>query len=261
MDKIDRSRLSRDELFQLEQWEHATEQTKKLEKLVDLTDKLVSSVSSSNNQKTTDKLLGSIKNELTAIKGKEMPKMPEMPVMPDHATPVVKAIKALEVELSKNIKESTPTVNVKAPKVEVSPPQVNVDLDGVSDAIKEIKFDPPKAVGTDTSTLYDGQTALIPQFAPISALEKGYNEVISGVEGKSIRVVSCFVMSGDHATISFYSGEGGISLSGEIDLKPTTGFVLPKNEYGWMQTLPGDPLIIQQNQPGSLGGMLTYIEV
>ena len=117
------------------------------------------------------------------------------------------------------------------------------------------------AVGADTSTVYDGTTALTPKFAVIDCEGSGDNTLVAAVVGKKIRVLSVLLVSAGSVNVRFESGASGTALSGQMNLVANTGFVLPYNPVGWCETAVGALLNLELSAAVSVDGLLTYIEV
>lgn len=113
-----------------------------------------------------------------------------------------------------------------------------------------------------TSSLYNGETPLLPKFAKIDAASSGNNTVVAAVTGKKIRVLACFlIMTGTAVTIRFESGADGTALTGQMTPSQGGGFVLPFNPVGWFETAAGDLLNLELGGAQSVDGSVTYVEV
>ncbi len=113
----------------------------------------------------------------------------------------------------------------------------------------------------ETSTIYNGTTALTPKFAVIDHATSGDNTVVSAVAGKKIRVLAAFLVAAGTATVRFESGAGGTALTGQMSLVANTGFVLPYNPVGWFETAAAALLNIELSAAESVDGCVVYIEV
>ena len=113
-----------------------------------------------------------------------------------------------------------------------------------------------------TSTVYDGQTPLLPKFAIIDAAASNNNTLVAAVTGKKIRVLALFVtMTGTAVTIRFESGADGTALTGQMG--PTAGqtIVLPFSPVGWFETAAATLLNMELSGAQSVDGALVYVEV
>lgn len=134
---LDRSKLSVEQLAQLEQYEASQKQLKALEEIGKKLQNVVSVISTQQgkSEKSTGdmgSLLMDIRESIDELVNKETPEAP------DYSKPVVEAVSKLEKALTTSIKQ----VDVK-PQVNVSAPDVpSVDLSGVE---KVLKGDIPKA--------------------------------------------------------------------------------------------------------------------
>lgn len=143
-DKIDRTKLSVDELAKLEQYEFNLKQVKRLKDIQDIMSEVAGTLadSSDTSQETAKKfgaLLTDIRESLSSLNKKEAPESP------DYAKPVVEELKKLEKALSVAIKgiDTKPQVNVAAPQVNVEP---KIDLKGVEKVLKDMPVAFEKAI-------------------------------------------------------------------------------------------------------------------
>lgn len=113
----------------------------------------------------------------------------------------------------------------------------------------------------ETSTIYNGTTALTPKYAVIDDATSGDNELVAAVANKKIRVISLMLMAAGTVNGRFESSTAGNFLSGEINLVANVGFALGANEFGWFETVSGESLNLQLSAAISVDGFLTYIEV
>ena len=114
---------------------------------------------------------------------------------------------------------------------------------------------------TNTGSIYNGPTPLLPKFAKIDAASSGDNTLVSAVTGKKLRVLALFLVSTGTVTTRFESGASGTALTGQMDLTAQTGFVLPFNPVGWFETASGSLLNLELSGATSVDGCLTYVEV
>lgn len=144
IDKIDRTKLSVDELAKLEQYEFNLKQVKRLKDIQDIMSDVAGTLadSSDTSEETAKKfgaLLTDIRESLSSLNKKETPESP------DYAKPVVEELKKLEKALSIAIKsiDTKPQVNVAAPQVTVEP---KIDLKGVEKVLKDMPAAFEKAI-------------------------------------------------------------------------------------------------------------------
>ncbi len=116
------------------------------------------------------------------------------------------------------------------------------------------------AASNETSTVYEGTTALTPKFAIIDAASSGDNTLVASVSSKKIRVLSAFLVSAGTVTVRFESGAGGTALTGQMNLIANTGFVLPYSPVGWFETAATTLLNLELSGAISVDGSLTYVE-
>lgn len=113
----------------------------------------------------------------------------------------------------------------------------------------------------ETSTVYNGTTALTPKFAAIDAATSGNNTLVAAVSSKKIRVLALFLVSAGTVNARFESGADGTALSGQMNLVANSGFVLPYNPVGWFETASNTLLNLELSAAISCDGSLTYVEV
>lgn len=112
----------------------------------------------------------------------------------------------------------------------------------------------------ETSTIYNGATAVTPAFTKIDAATIGDNTIVSAGAAK-IRVLALFLVSTGTVTVRFESGASGTALTGQMDLVANTGFVLPYNPLGWFETASATLLNLELSAGVSVDGGLTYIDI
>lgn len=115
--------------------------------------------------------------------------------------------------------------------------------------------------GDDTSTLYNGTTALTPKFGAIAASSSGNNTLLAAVTSKKIRVLSAHISANGAVNAKFQSGASGTDLTGLTYMTQYSGLVLPYNPLGHFET--GSNTLLNLNLSGAVavGGSLTYVEV
>ena len=102
------------------------------------------------------------------------------------------------------------------------------------------------------------------QRAAIAAATSGNNEIVAAVAGKTIRVLSLFILAGAAGDIYFTSANSGTVIFGgstnKIKLAANGGFMLPRNIDGWMETTTANQaLVMNASSTGPFSGGLTYI--
>ena len=118
----------------------------------------------------------------------------------------------------------------------------------------------------ETSTMYDGTTALTPKFAAISAASSGNNTLIAAVASKKIRVLALNLISAAANNIYITSGAGGTAIwagsTNKANFAANGGMVLPYNPVGWFETLATNTaLVANLSAASAIGGSITYVEV
>lgn len=117
----------------------------------------------------------------------------------------------------------------------------------------------------ETSTVYNGTTALTPKFAAIAAASSGNNTLLAAVTGKKIRVLQMMLMAAGTVNVYITSGAGGTVIFGgstnKINLVASTGFVLPYSPVGWFETASATLLNINLSAAIAVSGGFVYVEV
>lgn len=127
---------------------------------------------------------------------------------------------------------------------------VNVALDSVT-----------VAGSAETSTVYNGVTALTPKFATISASSSGNNTLVAAVTSKKIRVLAYNFIANGTVNAKFQSGASGTDLTGLKYCVVNSGICAPFNPVGWFETAAATLLNINLSGAVAIGGELVYVEV
>lgn len=118
------------------------------------------------------------------------------------------------------------------------------------------------SASSETSTVYDGTTALTPKFAPIAASSSGNNTLVAAVTGKKIRVLAYNLMGNGAVNAKFQSGAGGTDLTGlKYIAAAGSGICAPFNPVGWFETASNTLLNLNLSGAVAVGGELVYVEV
>lgn len=117
------------------------------------------------------------------------------------------------------------------------------------------------AASAETTSIYDGTTALTPKFAVIDHATSGDNTLVSAVVGKKIRVHQLALIGSAAVTVRFESGAAGTALTGQMQFAANGGFVLPFSPMGWFETAANTLLNMELNGATSVDGVLGYTEV
>lgn len=113
----------------------------------------------------------------------------------------------------------------------------------------------------ETSTIYNGTTALTPKFAIIDAASSGNNTLVAAVTAKKIRVLSVMLVASGTVNVRFESAADGTALTGQMQLTAQAGFTLPFSPVGWFETVAEELLNLELSGATSVDGCLVYIEV
>jgi hypothetical protein len=103
------------------------------------------------------------------------------------------------------------------------------------------------------------ETPLGVLYAPIETSSSG--TLVLGVPGRSIVVVSLWLVASNNVNVKFQTSTGPVDLTGPAYCIQNGGIVLGQNAGGWFETLPGDSLLINLNIGVAVGGSLSYILV
>ena len=114
------------------------------------------------------------------------------------------------------------------------------------------------SASNETSTIYEGTTALTPQFASISAASNGTNTIVAGTGGKKIRVV-CWSFTSAGTVNANWQDSNGTVLTGARPMVANATAGRAYTPVGVMQTGVGYGLVL--NLSGAVGcyGELTYV--
>lgn len=98
--------------------------------------------------------------------------------------------------------------------------------------------------------------------APISASTIGDNTLVAAVSGKSVYVLSLFLICSAAVSVRFESGAGGTALSGVMSFPTNGGIVLPFNPGSWFNTASNTLLNLELSVAASatVSGTLQYVE-
>jgi hypothetical protein len=112
----------------------------------------------------------------------------------------------------------------------------------------------------DTSTVYNGTTALTPKFAAISASNSGDNTVVAAVTSKKIRVLRWRLSANGDVNAKWKSATAGdiTGLSYLTQYASAGGAYCP---VGLFETTSGEALVLNLSGAVAVGGELTYLEV
>jgi hypothetical protein len=113
----------------------------------------------------------------------------------------------------------------------------------------------------ETSTVYNGTTALTPLFSTIVASASGATTIIALVAAKRIRVLALQLVASGAVNAKWQSHVTPTDLTGLAYLAANGGYVLPYNPVGWFQTVAGEALDINLSAAIAVGGSITYVTV
>lgn len=94
--------------------------------------------------------------------------------------------------------------------------------------------------------------------ATVNASSSGDNNIVSGIAGKTIRVLSYLLIAAAPVTVRWES-EDGTLLAGPMAMAANTPLVAPPNPEGYFQTVTsGDDLHLNLSGAVAVGGHITY---
>lgn len=117
------------------------------------------------------------------------------------------------------------------------------------------------SASVETSTVYDGTTALTPKFAKIAASSSGDNTLVAAVTSKKIRVLAYNFIANGTVNAKFQSGAAGTDLTGLKYCVANMGICAPFSPTGWFESASGVLLNLNLSAGVAVGGELVYVEV
>jgi hypothetical protein len=132
----------------------------------------------------------------------------------------------------------------------------------VSGSVAVSNFPSPQASASsaETSTVYNGVTALTPQFVKISASASGNNNVLAAVSSKRIRVLRWDLTASGAVNAKFQSN-AATDLTGLYYFAQNGGIAAGFCPVGIFQTGVGETLDLNLSAAIAVGGVLTYVTV
>lgn len=118
-------------------------------------------------------------------------------------------------------------------------------------------------VSLESSSIYNGTTALTPKFAKIAASSSGNNNLVAAVTSKKIRVLAYNFIANGTVNAKFQSDGLGtpVDLTGLKYCVANMGLCAPFNPLGWFESGSGKTLDINLSGGIAIGGELVYAEV
>jgi len=251
IDKIDRTKLSVDELAKLEQHEFNLKQVQRFKDIQGILEEVAGTLADSEEltQESVKKfgaLLTDIRESLSSLNKKEAPESP------DYAKPVVEELKKLEKELSKAIKgiDTKPQVNVAAPQVKVEP---KIDLKGVEKVLKDMPSAFEKAIKSipkteikdyseEWQTMFekldsiDTASRMKPQFpvSQLNSIKTGIDSIVTNTgTGKATAAYSISAISDDGTYKYFFFEKDDLAYYIMRKTKATSVFSYTKGTGGY----------------------------
>ncbi len=114
----------------------------------------------------------------------------------------------------------------------------------------------------ETSTVYNGTTALTPKFVKISGALSGNNTILPAVVGKKIRVLSYRFQAAGDVDVRFTDGAGGADLTGAMSTGAKGGGGgAAYSPVGHFETTANTALVMNLSGAVQVSGHLVYVEV
>jgi hypothetical protein len=112
----------------------------------------------------------------------------------------------------------------------------------------------------ETSTIYNGTTALTPKFAVIAEGSSGNNEVVAAVSGKKIRVLAWDVSPSDEVNFKWRTASTDITGL-YYCANAGNGVARAFNPVGYFETASDEALNLNLSGAIPVGGSVVYVEV
>jgi hypothetical protein len=93
---------------------------------------------------------------------------------------------------------------------------------------------------------------------PVNVSSGGVTTIVPAVPGKTIRIVSLYLVVGGAVNINWQSHTTTSDADGIQDFAANGGIVLPFNPIGWFDTVQGEALDLVTSNGSQVGGNLTY---
>ena len=140
-------------------------------------------------------------------------------------------------------------------KLDVGPPDATIPLSGTIHGI------PVDVQRVETSRITLGTTSYEVKWASINVSGAGDSTLVPAVPGRRIRVLAAtFTIEGGNVLISWKSGAVTTAVS-PMSFATRQLFDVNRMPYGWfVETAPGQPLVINLSANRDVRGSLNYIE-
>lgn len=113
-------------------------------------------------------------------------------------------------------------------------------------------------VAQNLSQVYQGTTALVPQYAGVTVTVSGVIDVVASGAG-AIYLLSAQFSANASCTIQWMDGSA-TALGGAQAVGANGGYVLPHNPHGWLHTASGQKLGLSvHGSTAGIGGTLTFV--
>lgn len=138
---------------------------------------------------------------------------------------------------------------------------LDVDVTRMSALVAGTALIGKASVGLDTSTIYDGATALTPKFAVVSCSSSGDNEIVAAVTSKKIRVLQWIVTASAAVNFKWQSATAGDKTGLFYAAAAGGGAGGAFNPVGHFETASGEALQLNLSGATAVGGSIVYVEV
>lgn len=133
-------------------------------------------------------------------------------------------------------------------------------VDGVA-ADAAVAAPVPVQASIESNQMTAAGTVVTPKFVAIAASSSGNNTLVAAVVSKKIRILAMWLTSNGSVNVKVQDGAGGTDKTGLAYLVVNTGFVLPYNPVGWLETTANTLLNLSLSASVAVGGGLVYVEV
>lgn len=133
-------------------------------------------------------------------------------------------------------------------------------VDGVA-ADAAVAAPVPVQASIESNQMTAAGTVVTPKFVAIAASSSGNNTLVAAVVSKKIRILAMWLTSNGSVNVKVQDGAGGTDKTGLAYLVVNTGFVLPYNPVGWLETTANTLLNLNLSASVAVGGGLVYVEV
>jgi hypothetical protein len=216
---------------------------------------LPTGASTSAAQTTAQTSLTSIDGKTPALASGRVPVDPSGVTSPVSAASLPLPTGASTSAAQTTAQTSLSSIDTKTPALVSG--KVPVDVGGESISVSNF----PAAQAREAGAIYVGGVSLTVFYAKIQTSTSGASTVVAAVSGKKIRVIGFRLSASAAVNVKFQSHVTPTDLTGLAYYAANGGEVVPKNEYGWFETVAGEALDLNLSAAVAVGGSLAYVTV